>query len=67
MISKIMQLKAFLFSFFSTRQEINRLSPRGIGVEHWPCNPRVSGSISGTGNLKKLFIRMKIHGLTQNS
>ena len=36
------------------------------GIECWPCMPRVSGSISGTGNLKKLFIWMKIHGLTQN-
>ena len=43
------------------------LSPRGVGVEHWPCNPRVSGSIPGTGNLKKLFIWMKIHGHTQKS
>ena len=33
-------------------------------LEHWPCNPRVSGSIPGAGNLKKLFIWMKIHGLT---
>ena len=31
------------------------------GIECWPCNPRVSGSISGTGNLKKLLIWMKIH------
>ena len=31
------------------------LSPRGVGVEHWPCNPRVSGSIPG-----KLFI-MDLH------
>ena len=41
--------------------------PRGVGGERWPCNPRVSGSIPGAANLKKLFIWMKIHGLTQNS
>ena len=27
--------------------------PYGIGVELWPCDPRVSGSIPGGGNLKK--------------
>ena len=50
--------------------KVNRLYqwvPRSVGVEHWPCNPRVSGSLPGAGNLKKLFIWMKIHGLTQNS
>ena len=26
--------------------------PCGVWVEHWPCNPKVSGSIPGTGNLK---------------
>ena len=31
------------------------------GIERWPCNPRISGSIPGSGNLKKLFILMKIH------
>jgi hypothetical protein len=25
-------------------------------IEHWPCIPRVSGSIPGPGNLKKLSI-----------
>ena len=39
--------------------------PYGIGVELWPCDPRVSGSIPGAGNLKKLFIWIKIHGLLQ--
>ena len=43
------------------------VSPRGVGVEHRPCNPRVSGLIPGPGNMKKLFIWMKINGLTQNS
>ena len=38
---------------------------RGWG-ERWTCNPRVSGSILGAGNLKKLLIWMKIHGLQQN-
>ena len=31
------------------------------GIERWPCNPRISASIPGSGNLKKLFIVMKIH------
>ena len=35
----------------------------GVEVERWLCNPRVSGSIPG--DLEKLFIWMKIHGLTQ--
>ena len=39
--------------------------PLGVGVERWPCNPRYSASIPGDGNLKKLLIWMKIHGLTQ--
>ena len=39
--------------------------PYGVEVERWLCNPRVSGSIPGAGNLEKLFIWMKIHGLTQ--
>ena len=42
------------------------VSPRGVGVKHWPCNPRVSGSIPGGGNLKKLFIWMKIHGVNSH-
>ena len=41
-------------------------SARGVG-EHWTCNLRVSGSIPGAGNLKKLFNWMKIHGLPQKS
>ena len=41
--------------------------PHGVGVKHCHCNPRVSGSILCTGNLKKLFIWMKIHRFTQNS
>ena len=24
--------------------------PFGVGVEHWPCNPSVSGSIPSAGN-----------------
>ena len=39
--------------------------PMEEGIEHWPCNPRISGSIPGSGNLKNLFIVMKIHGLAQ--
>ena len=39
--------------------------PYGVKVERWLCNPRVSGSIPGAGNLEKLFIWMKSHGLTQ--
>ena len=27
------------------------VSPRGVGVEHWPCHPSVSGSIPSAGNL----------------
>ena len=42
------------------------VSPCGVGVEHWPCNPRVSGSIPGYGNLKKLFIWMKIHPMEKS-
>ena len=38
---------------------------QGVEVERWLCNPRVSGLIPGAGNLKKLLIWMKIHGLTQ--
>ena len=41
------------------------VGPHGVEVERWLCNPRVSGSIPGAGNLEKLFIWMKIHGLTQ--
>ena len=37
----------------------------GVEVECWLCNPRVSGSIPGAGNLEKLFIWIKIYGLTQ--
>ena len=37
------------------------------GVEFWPCYSRVSGLIPCAGNLKKLFIWMKIHCLPQNS
>ena len=37
-----------------------------IGGESWTCDPRVSGSSPGAGNLKKLLIWMKIHGLPQN-
>ena len=40
-----------------------RGSPRVVGGECWTCNPRVSGSIPGGGNLKKLSNWMKIHGL----
>ena len=29
--------------------------PYGVEVERWLCNPRVSGSIPGAGNLEKLF------------
>ena len=36
------------------------------GIEGWPCNSRVSGFIPDAGKLKKLFIWMIIHGLTQN-
>ena len=32
----------------------NKVSPHGVGVEHWPCNPRVNGSIPATSNLKNL-------------
>ena len=39
--------------------------PYGVEEECWLCNPRVSGSIPGTINLEKLFIQMKIHGITQ--
>ena len=39
--------------------------PHGVEIERWLCNPRVSGSIPGTDNLEKLFIWMKIHGITQ--
>ena len=30
--------------------------PYGVEVEDWLCNPRVNGSIPGSGNLKKLLI-----------
>ena len=40
---------------------------RGVGGECWTCEPRVSGSSPGAGNLKKLLIWMKIHGLPQKS
>jgi hypothetical protein len=30
------------------------LIPPGVEVEHWLCNPRVSGSIPGAGNLEKV-------------
>ena len=34
--------------------------------ECWTCNPRAIASIPSAGNLKKLLIWMKIHGLPQN-
>ena len=34
-------------------------------IERWPCIPRISGSIPGTGNLEKLLISTKVLGLTQ--
>ena len=40
--------------------------PYGVGGERWTCNPRVSGSIPGPCNLKKLLIWKKIHSLPQN-
>ena len=30
--------------------------PLGVGGECWTCDPRVSGSSPGAGNLKKLLI-----------
>ena len=42
---------------------ITKWVPHGVEVERWLCNPRVSGSIAG--NLEKLFIWTKIHGITQ--
>ena len=42
-------------------------SPPWCRGEPWTCNPRVSSSILGAGNLKKLLIWMKIHGLPQKS
>ena len=44
---------------------VNSESPMADGIQLWPCNPRVSGSIPGAGKLKKLLLRMKIHGLSQ--
>ena len=41
--------------------------PRGVGGERWTCDPTVSGSSLSAGNLKKLLIWMKIHGLPQKS
>ena len=35
-------------------KELALVSPRGVGVECCPCNPRVSGLIPGAGNLKKV-------------
>ena len=35
------------------------------GIECCPCDSKVSGSIPGAVNLKKLFIWMKIHGQSQ--
>ena len=37
---------------------------KGKGAQS--CNPRLSGSSPGAGNLKKLFIWMKFHGLPKN-
>ena len=45
---------------------LSRGVSRGLGGECWTCNPRVSGSIPGASNLKKLLIWMKIHRLPQN-
>ena len=39
--------------------------PHGVEVECWLCNPKVSGLLLGADNLEKLFIWMKIDGLTQ--
>ena len=71
--SKVVSMFVCMFIFKRVCNKSFNVSPRGVGVdvdhgvEHWPCNPRVSGSIPGVGNLKKLFIWMKIHGLTQKS
>ena len=37
------------------------------GIKRWSCNPRVSVTIPGAGNLKKLLILLKIDGLTQTT
>ena len=70
--------EAYFFSYYLSRSQLGKLIsegtflslstkwvPHDVEVERWLCNPRVSGSIPGAGNLKKLFIWMKIHGLTQ--
>ena len=66
--------KCWLFtkiSFHNLHQILQKLeiqlrSPSWCRGERWTCNPRVSGWISGAGNMKKLLIWMKIHGLPQN-
>ena len=40
--------------------------PHGVEVERQLCNPRVSGSTPGAGNLEKLFIWMKITKTNSN-
>ena len=52
-------------SFDPNDNKIIQWVPHGVEVEHWLCNPRLSGSILGAGNLEKLFIWMIFHGVTQ--
>ena len=55
------------FVIIVTNNPLDGESPHGVGGELWTCNPRVSGSILSTSNLKKLFDWMKIHGFPQKS
>ena len=39
----------------------------GVEVEHWLCNPRVSGSIPSTGNSHKKQTVTELQSLSANS
>ena len=51
------------YGFFILRLKLRPKGKIAPTVQH--CNPKVKGSIPGAGNLKKLLIWMKIHGVIQ--
>ena len=40
--------------FFTVDQLVTKWVPHCVEVERWLCNPRVSGSKPGAGNLEKI-------------
>ena len=53
-LHRIVLIKVSKFQREIWCHKFSNMSPCGVGIEYWPCNPRVSGSIPGSSNLKKL-------------